>query len=178
MISLNNYILTVFLISVLIYTIIVPIRIYTNNVPTNAFSDNTIVNIKLWIIRVFHLTFVLFLALYIFFFTGKKYDILHVILTLVMILHWKFLGGECILDYYEKHLLNNKYIIGESLHEHIYVDLVYSKLLFVSTILLMITFIIIAYRSNLYMFLKIILIFVITYIYIRNLINRPIEYFL
>lgn len=179
MISLLKYIFVIFSISAFVYTIIVPIRMHFNLYHgQNPYTQNINKNILLWLIRVSHLSFVLFLGLYILFFNKPRYDWLYVLLTGLMIIHWKLYNGECILDFYEKKLLDPNYVSGSNIYDHIYVDLIYPHFLFIAIIFAMITLVIIIYRSQLYIEYKIIIGIIVVYVYIRNLINRPIEYFI
>jgi len=62
------------------------------------------------VMQLIHTIFVT--SLIIFPLITSKYDLQYAILILLMTLHWVLCCGECIISYFEKKLLNDKYQMG------------------------------------------------------------------
>lgn len=174
MISLYIYFYLIIFISFNVYTLIIPIQLYYfDNISIKML---TIKIFLLWLIRVIHLFINLCFSTYIIFFITPKYDLIYIVLFILMMIHWNIFKGECILDYWEKKILDPTYMIGDNIYKHIYTEMIYSKFMQISVIFIMLTLIIIIYRSPYihYEIIKFILSICIIFIVMYNEINmRP-----
>ena len=64
------------------------------------------------IIAVFHILLMLLNSFYAFLFKKSWVDYLYLLLVYLIVLHWTFLNGECIITYVFKKLENKHYIAG------------------------------------------------------------------
>ena len=73
--------------------------------------------VLIFVNRFLHYLIIIFNIFYVVIFTAKS-DIVFLIYAIMLIMHWIFCYGECILTYMEKKLLNPGYKIGEAPYRH------------------------------------------------------------
>lgn len=82
-------------------------------------------DLRILIIRFLHYSFVIFNIFYIFLF-DTTLDILYLLLSMGMYIHWLFLNNECILDYLEKKYYIADYVPGTNIN-NIYVEVLFGN---------------------------------------------------
>lgn len=77
-------------------------------------------------LRFFHFYIVIFYTLYIFIF-DQKYDIIYFILFILIKISIFLYKFECPLSYYEKKILNKKYMLGDNIIYHPFIELLFGQ---------------------------------------------------
>jgi hypothetical protein len=70
-----------------------------------------------WIIPL-HMALGVFLTFYGIVFSKSWFDYVYLIFMYLMVVHWTFLNGECIVSYHFKRLNDPAYIMGEDVNEN------------------------------------------------------------
>jgi hypothetical protein len=63
-----------------------------------------------------HIIAIFFTAFYAFLFKKNWFDYVYLAIFYIMLLHWTFLHGECIITFSSKYLVNPDYLPGEDVH--------------------------------------------------------------
>jgi hypothetical protein len=117
-IQIFDYLLLNFLLAIIAYSVLIPtLKVH-----------QTSGNFLLWSIRVTHLFITFSLCFYFLFPNLAAYDSYYLLFVSLMIIHWFIFNGECILDYWEKRILDKNYKIGTTPYQHIYTDILSPRL--------------------------------------------------
>ena len=68
-------------------------------------------------IMIAHVCIMLFMATYAFLFKRNRFDYLFLVVNYLILLHWTFLNGECVVTYVFKKLEDPQYTVGSNLHK-------------------------------------------------------------
>lgn len=69
-------------------------------------------------IPIIHFITIIFFSGYAFIFKKNKFDFIYLLVNYLVLLHWTFLNGECIMSYYFKKQKDTNYIAGKELHNN------------------------------------------------------------
>lgn len=125
-------------------------------------------DIRLIIIHIIHILIRLYMSSYAIIFKDNKYDYIYFMIIYLIIFHWLFFKGECLLEYLYKKILNNNYELGSNLElgDFNYLFGEYNILIRnISRIFILLNMYIIYKRNNNYGCM--IIIFIILFIFIK-----------
>ena len=106
------------------------------------------------LIVIVHVSMMLFMGVYAFVFKKSWFDYVYLAYTYLVLLHWTFLNGECIITYFFKKLENKHYIAGSDVHrDEIKVtfkgnETLIQLLIIIHNLLLMVNIYLVSKRNN------------------------------